>query len=130
MIRSSHERFIEARSEQVWLVVDDSACLARWLAVSEFCGVATDADTVIDGSVRSITWSSVPEPPQATRSTSLTVEVIPEESGTRVRLLVMREPQGVLRGLATKRTAQRSLERQLRRSLDQLATMLVGRQTA
>ena len=128
MIRSSHERFIEARSEQVWLVVDDSACLARWLVVAEFCGSSADADAVISEHVRSITWVSAPEP-SPSRSTSLTVEVIPEESGTRVRLQVVRQPQG-LREIATKRTAQRSLERQLRRSLDQLTTMLVGRQTA
>ena len=127
MIQSSGERYIEARCEQVWMVVDDENCRARWLSFAD----QIEGITVYEPST-SVTFSTQEHPSLARMASpdccaTLTVELIPEGAGTRVRLLAVREPSGRLRAIAMKLTAQRALERHISVSLEQLAQMLAGR---
>jgi carbon monoxide dehydrogenase subunit G len=127
MIQTSGERYIEARCEQVWMVVDDENCRARWLSFAD----QIEGITVYEPST-SVTFSTQEHPSLAHMSSedcaaTLTVELIPEGAGTRGRLLAVREPSGRLRAIAMKLTAHRALERHISVSLDQLAQMLAGR---
>lgn len=127
MIQSSGERYIEARCEQVWMVVDDENCRARWLSFAD----QIEGVTVYEPST-SVTFITQEHPSLAHMSSvdcaaTLTVELIPEGAGTRVRILAAREPSGKLRAIAMKLTAQRALDRHISISLDQLAQMLAGR---
>jgi hypothetical protein len=127
MIQSSGERFIEARCEQVWMVMDDVNCRARWLAFDD----QIEGITVYEPAKR-LTWATQEHPSLARMASDdcsalLTVELFPEGSGTRVRILATREPSGRLRAIAMKLTAQRALDRHIQLSLRQLAEMLAGR---
>lgn len=124
MVESSGERYIEARCEQVWVVVDSESCLSRWLSF---------ADQITDVSVyehsRRVTWNTQEHARLAPNGCAdcLTVELIPEGAGTRVRLMASRTPSGPIHGAMLRLVGQRSLERDIRRSLEQLAEMLAGR---
>ncbi|MBJ7458501.1 MAG: hypothetical protein JHD02_04865 [Thermoleophilaceae bacterium] len=127
MIQSSGERYIEARCEQVWMVVDDESCRARWLSFAD----QIEGITVYEPT-QSVTFSTQEHPSLARLSgidcgATLTVELIPEGAGTRVRLMAVREPSGRLRAIALRLTAQRALERHISISLEQLAQLLSGR---
>lgn len=154
MIEARGERYIEARSEQVWMLVDSASCLARWLAFAttvevvegdglgrrqivhgryhRFCSGVEQEVTAYEPA-RLVAWTHTAEHPavghvpRLDRSTTITVELIPEGAGTRVRLASRREPAGPLRGLAMRLTTQRSIERDIARSLEQLESMLMGR---
>ncbi len=124
MIEISGERYVEARCEQVWMVVDDSNCRARWLSFDDKI-----EQVVVHEPARRLTWNTQEHPrlvPIECRS-CVTVELIPEGAGTRVRIHATREPSGRLSALALRVTAQRAFERDIRRSLEQLAEMLAGR---
>jgi carbon monoxide dehydrogenase subunit G len=127
MIESSGERYIEARCEQVWMVLDDETCRSRWLSFAD----QIEGITVYHPS-QSVTFSTQEHPSLARISSedceaTLTVELIPEGAGTRVRILAAREPAGRLRAIAMKLTAERALQRHISVSLEQLAQMLAGR---
>jgi carbon monoxide dehydrogenase subunit G len=121
------ERYVEARSEQVWMVVDDVSCRGRWL---EFHDRVTEV--IVIEPARSLTWNTQDHARIARPDcrSCVTIELIPEGAGTRVRLLAHREPSSRLAGLAGRRAAQRAYERDISRSLDRLAQMLVGGRSA
>jgi hypothetical protein len=68
--------------------------------------------------------------PRFDRTTIISIELIPEGAGTRIRIESQREPAGPLRGLAMRLTTQRSIERHIKTSLERLEGMLKGRSTA
>ncbi len=131
MIESSAERYVEARCEQVWMVIDDANCLARWF---DF------ADQIVEVRAsepsRRVEWGTQDHPAVAATaepticSTVMTVELIPEGAGTRVRIQSTRESHGRIHRLVTRITTQRTIDRHIDRSLDQLVEMLHGRTAA
>jgi hypothetical protein len=125
MIEVSGERFVEAACEQVWMVAHDVGCRGRWLTFHEQI-----TEVVVLEPTRRMAWNTQDHPriPRLQCSSYVTVELIPEGPGTRVRMLAAHEPatEGRLRALARRRSAQRAIERDIRRSLDELAKMLAG----
>lgn len=154
MIEAHGERYIEARSEQVWMLVDDTNCLAHWLSFAEqievlggsglgrrqivrgpyhrFCN-GVEQEVIAYEPARLVAWTNTQEHPAVSRvprmdrSTTITVELIPEGAGTRVRIESRREPAGPLRGLAMRLTTQKAIELHIRKSLERLEGMLKGR---
>lgn len=154
MIEASGERYIEARSEQVWMFVDNANCLARWLTFAHhievvegnglgskqvvhgrfhrFCD-GIEQEVTIYEPARQIAWTNTQEHPTLSavprfdRSTVITVSLIPEGAGTRVRIESAQEPAGLLRGLAIRLVTKRALVRHIRRSLERLDGMIKGR---
>jgi hypothetical protein len=130
MIESSGERFIEARCEQVWMVMDDVNCRARWLTFDD----QIEGITVYEPTKR-VTWATQEHPSLARVSADesaalLTIELFPEGSGTRVRILATREPSGRVRAITMRFTTQRALDKHIALSLRQLAELLAGRSAA
>ena len=154
LIEVTGERYIEARSEQVWMLVDNTRCLTRWLSFAteievvsggdglgarqivhgryhRFCQSVEQEVTVYEPA-RLLAWSTeehqvVSRVPRFDRAGEMTIELIPEGAGTRVRIASRREPAGPLRGLAMRLTTQRAIERHIRQSLLQLEGMVKGR---
>lgn len=154
MIEASGERYIEARTEQVWMFVDNANCLARWLSFAthvevvegqglgskqivrgrfhRFCD-GVEQEVTVYKPAREIAWTHTEEHPaigrvpRFDRSTVITVRLIPEGAGTRVRIESAQEPAGPLRGLAMRLTTLRSLNRHIRQSLERLDGMIKGR---
>jgi len=154
VIEASGERYMEARSEQVWMFVDSPSCLARWLSFAtevevvegdglgqrqivhgryhRFCNCVEQEITVYEPASR-VEWTHTEEHPavkhipRLDRSTVISVELIPEGAGTRVRIETAQEPAGMLRGLAMRLVTQRAIERHITISLEQLDGMLQGR---
>lgn len=125
MIEFSGERYVEARCEQVWMVVDDAGCRARWLSFNDQI-----TEVLVSEPSRMVSWNTqeLPSLPYAVNCEScLTIELIPEGAGTRVRIFATRSPSGRFQELAMKLTTQKAFERNIRRSLEQLAQMLSGR---
>lgn len=123
MIDISGERYLEARCEQVWMVVDDLSCRARWLTFHDQI-----TDVVVHEPTRRMGWNTQDHPSLARIEckTCITVELIPEGAGTRVRIHATREPVGRLSLLTGRRNAQRTFERDIRQSLQQLSELLSG----
>lgn len=154
MIEVSGERYIEARSEQVWMFVDNANCLARWLSFAthievvegeglgrkqvvrgryhRFCNGVEQEVTAYEPA-RQIAWTHTEEHPAINhmprfdRTTVITVHLIPEGAGTRVRIESEQEPAGPLRGLAMRIVTHRALARHIRQSLDRLDGMIKGK---
>lgn len=123
MIEFSGERYVEARCEQVWMVVDDSNCRARWLALNDQIH-----EVIVSEPAQMISWNTQDHPSvQIESSEALTIELIPEGAGTRVKIYATREPAGRIQEIAMRMTTQKAFERNIRRSLEQLAEMLQGR---
>ncbi|MFT4048791.1 MAG: SRPBCC domain-containing protein [Solirubrobacterales bacterium] len=125
MIEFSGERWVEARCEQVWMVVDDAGCRSRWLSFHDQIN-----EVLVSEPSKIVSWNTqeLPSLPHASNCEScLTIELIPEGAGTRVRIYATREPAGRLQEIAMKMTTQKAFERNIRRSLEQLAQMLSGR---
>lgn len=148
------ERYIDARSEQVWLMIDDTNCLARWLSFAQaievidgnglgrrqvvhgrfhpFCNGVEQEITQYEPA-RLVCWThtgehpSIPRVPRFDRTTTITVRLIPEGAGTRVRIEGSQEPAGLLRGLALRMLSRRSLSRHIRLSLERLDGIVKGR---
>lgn len=157
MLETHGERYIEARSEQVWMLVDNTNCLAHWLSFAtqievvdgnglgqrqivhgrfhRFCS-GVEQEVIAYEPARLLSWTNTEEHPavghvpRMDRSTTITIELIPEGAGTRVRIESRSEPAGPLRGLAMRLTTQRAIERHIRLSLEQLEGMLKGRNPA
>ncbi|MFY9487297.1 MAG: SRPBCC family protein [Solirubrobacterales bacterium] len=154
MIESSGELYIDARSEQVWMFIDNANCLAHWLSFAQqievlegeglgrkqvvsgnyhvFCD-RVEQEVVIYEPARQICWSHTEEHPsnrrvpRLDRTTTISVLLIPEGAGTRVRIESAQEPAGLLRGLAMRLMTHRSLQRHIHTSLAQLEGMVKGR---
>lgn len=126
MVESSGERYIEARCEQVWMVVDSASCRPRWLSFADQIG-----DVTVYEHSRRVTWNTQDHPRLANTACGdcLTVELFPEGAGTRVRLMASREATGPINQIVLRIAGQRTLERDIRRSLDLLAQMLTGHPT-
>lgn len=157
VIEASGERYIEARSEQVWMFVDNANCLARWLSFAthievvegeglgrrqivrgrfhRFCN-GVEQEVVTYEPAKQICWNHTEEHPAISgvprfdRSTTITVSLIPEGGGTRVRIESSQEPAGPLRGVAMRLVTKRSLNRHIRNSLELLEGMIKGRLSA
>lgn len=136
------------------MFVDNANCLARWLSFAQrveviegdglgrkqvvtgqfhfFCS-GVEQEVVIYEPARQIAWSHTEEHPAISRvprfdrATTLTVLLIPEGAGTRVRIESAQDPAGPLRGLALRFVTHRSLQRHIRNSLDRLEGMVKGR---
>lgn len=154
MIEASSERYIDARSEQLWMLIDNANCLARWLTFAHhvevvegsglgckqvvygrfhrFCDRVEQEVTIYEPA-RRIAWTNTEEHatlsalPRFNRSTVITVILIPEGAGTRVRIESAQEPAGLLGGLAIRLVTKRSLARHIHRSLERLDDVVKGR---
>jgi uncharacterized protein YndB with AHSA1/START domain len=138
------------------MFVDNANCLARWLSfatsVEVIEGDGLGRRQIVHGRyhllcssveqeitayepARLVSWThpeehpAVNHIPRLDRTTVITVELIPEGAGTRVRIESAQEPAGPLRGLAMRLVTQRAVERHIKLSLEQLAGMLKGRVT-
>lgn len=118
------ERYIEARCEQVWMVVDDKNCRARWLTFHEQI-----TEVVVHEPARRLAWNTQDHPRVAKVAceSCVTVELIPEGAGTRVRIEAARSPAKRFVELMTRRAAEKAYERDIARSLKQLEELLAGR---
>lgn len=130
MIETSGERYVEARCEQVWMVIDDANCLARWFDFADLIVEVRASEPS-----RRVEWGTQDHPAVASAepcdcSTVMTVELFPEGAGTRVRIQATRESSGRINRFVTKITTQRTIDRHIDRSLDQLVQMLHGRTAA
>lgn len=148
------ERYIDARSEQVWMLVSSVNCMPRWLTFAQraelvdgdgvgrrqlvrgpwhpLCSCMEQEVTTFDPS-RELVWRvvseerSMPLIPKMSRSTQFTIRLIPEGGGTRVVFETCQVPAGPLRGIAMKVAGQRLMERHLRLSLAKLDELVGGR---
>jgi hypothetical protein len=136
------------------MFVDSADCLARWLSfatsVEVIEGNGLGRRQIVHGRyhilcnsieqeitayepARLVSWTHTEEHPAVShiprldRSTVITVQLIPEGAGTRVRIDSAQEPAGLLRGLAMRLVTRRAVERHIKISLEQLAGMLKGR---
>ena len=136
------------------MFVDNANCLAHWLSFAtevvvvegdglgrkqivhgryhRFCNCVEQEITVYEPA-RRVEWTHTEEHPAVNhiprldRSTVISVELIPEGAGTRVRIETAQEPAGILRGIAMRLITQRSIERHITNSLQRLEGMLQGR---
>lgn len=136
------------------MFVDNASCLARWLSFAtqieviegdgmgrkqivrgrfhRFCN-GVEQEVVAYEPAKQISWNHTEEHPAINgmprfdSSTVITVSLIPEGAGTRVRIESSQEPAGLLRGIAMRLVTQRSLNRHIRASLEQLEGMIKGR---
>ncbi len=157
VIETHGERYVEARTEQVWMLIDNTNCLAHWLSFAtqievvdgsglgqrqivrgryhRFCNGVEQEVTAYEPS-RLVAWTTTEEHPAVShvprmdRETIISVELFPEGAGTRVRIESRREPAGLLRGWAMRLTTQRTIDRHIQLSLERLEGMLKGRTAA
>lgn len=122
MIQATVERYMDARSEQVWMLVDNNDCRARWLTVAG----QIESVNVLEP-VRRVEWTHSQEHLRLDCTTVISVDLIPDGAGTRVRIVSSQQVGGPLQVIAMRFGGQRSLERELQRSLEQLAEMIKGR---
>ncbi len=149
------ERYIDAMSEQVWLMVTSVECMPRWLAFVDRAELV-DGDGVgrmqrvegrwhplCSGMVQEVTtfeparvieWRVVDETrsltalPKMSSETNFVIKLSPEGGGTRVEFATHHEPAGPLRGLAMRLVGHRLMERHIDRSLERLECLVRGRQ--
>lgn len=138
------------------MFVDNAECLARWLSFAtqveviegdglgrkqvvrgrfhRFCN-GIEQEVVVYEPAKQISWNHTEEHPAINRmprfdrSTVITVTLIPDGAGTRVRIESSQEPAGPLRGMAMRLVTCRSLNRHIHSSLEQLDGMIQGRLT-
>jgi carbon monoxide dehydrogenase subunit G len=122
LIEATVERYMDARSEQVWMLVDNTDCRARWLTLA----AQIESVNVVEP-VRRVEWTHSQEHLRLDCTTVINVDLIPDGAGTRVRIVSTQVAAGPLQVIAMRFGGQRSLERELRRSLEQLAEMIKGR---
>lgn len=139
------------------MFVDNADCLARWLSFAtrveviegeglgrrqvvrgrfhRFCN-GVEQEVTIYEPARQIAWTHTEEHPAISalprfdRSTVITVSLIPDGAGTRVRIQSAQEPAGLLRGIAMRLVTRRALNRHIRQSLERLDGMIKGRLAA
>lgn len=110
------------------MLIDSASCRARWLSFADHIRDVTDLEPS-----RRVTWNTgsphQPEGAPSVPGNCLTLELIPEGAGTRVRIVACREASGTLNQIALRMNARKSLSRGIERSLEQLAQMLNGHAT-
>lgn len=106
------------------MFVDDDGCRARWLSFNDQI-----VEVTVHEHSRKLAWTTAGQQsaPGQVCGGCVSVELIPEGAGTRVRILASREASGRLGALARRAAAQREFERDIQRSLSQLAGLLGGR---
>lgn len=154
MIEASGERYIEARSEQIWIFVDNANCLTRWLSFATQIEVidgnglgrrqrvhgryhalcdCVDQEVTAYEPARLLEWThtdehpSIRRVPRMDRTTVITVRLIPEGGGTRVRIEGQQVAAGPVRGVMMRLLTHRALRRHIRQSLERLDGLLKGR---
>lgn len=147
------ERRVAAAPERLWPLVSDPEHLPEWFTFA-LAGEVLDGEGVgrrqrmhgewgrkrseIDQEVvefdppRRIAWVHLAEhldgkpAPQFAASTRFTIDLVPDGTGTRVRLHSAQTPAGPLRGLVMRLFGQREIAQNLERSLDRLAATPEG----
>lgn len=148
------ERYIDAMSEQVWMMVASVDFLPRWLAFANkaelmegdgvgrtqrvegpwhpLCSCMVQEVTIFEPAqtleMRIVEETrSVPALPKMSRETCFTIRLYPEGGGTRVEFATHQEPAGPLRGLAMRVVGHRMMERHINQSLERLECLVRGR---
>jgi uncharacterized protein YndB with AHSA1/START domain len=147
MIEVVAERTVPASPESVWPLVSDPEQLPRWFGFAERIEVldgegagqkrrqhghwgkkASEVDQELTAyePPKRLAWRHLAErlngrpAPRFAASTDFSVELIPEDGRTRVRLTSAQVPASRARGLVMRAFGRRELERTLRSSLDAL----------
>jgi uncharacterized protein YndB with AHSA1/START domain len=151
MIEVVAEKTVPAPPETVWPLVADPEQLPRWFGFAERVEVLegdgagqrrrqhghwgskpseVDQELTAFEPPRRLAWRHLAErlngrpAPRFAASTDFSIELIPEDGGTRVRLSSAQVPASRLRGLVMRVFGRRELERTLRTSLDALEAEL------
>jgi uncharacterized protein YndB with AHSA1/START domain len=151
MIEVVAERMVPAPPETVWPLVADPEQLPRWFGFAERVEVLegegagqrrrqhghwgkkpseVDQELTVFDPPRRLAWRHLAErlngkpAPRFAASTDFSIELIPEDGGTRVRLSSAQVPASRLRGLVMRAFGRRELEGTLRKSLDALEAEL------
>jgi uncharacterized protein YndB with AHSA1/START domain len=151
MIEVVAERTVPAPPETVWPLVADPEQLPRWFGFAERVEVLegegagqrrrqhghwgskpseVDQELTAFDPPRRLAWRHLAErlngkpAPRFAASTDFTIDLIPEDGGTRVRLSSAQVPASRLRGLVMRAFGRRELEGTLRKSLDALEAEL------
>jgi uncharacterized protein YndB with AHSA1/START domain len=150
MIEVRAERSILAAPDVLWPLVSDPARLPDWFTFAERVEVLDGPDGEGQRRRQHGHWGKKPsevdqvitrwEPPRAlawrheaerldgkpaprfAASTDFTIELTPDDGGTRVRLHSAQQPAGPLRGLVIRAFGRREVARSLERSLERLAS--------
>jgi uncharacterized protein YndB with AHSA1/START domain len=145
------ERTVQAAPDELWPLVSDPARLPEWFAFAERVEVLEGDDgpgqrrrqhghwgkrrSEVDQVVtrwepgRALAWSHEAErldgkpALRLAASTDLTIELLPEATGTSVRLCSRQVPASGPRGLLIRAFGRRELARSLRDSLEKLAAL-------
>ena len=152
MIEVRAERSIPAAPDELWPLVSDAARLPEWFAFAERVEVLDGPDgagqrrrqhghwgkkrSEVDQVVtrwepgRVLAWRHEAErldgkpAPRFAASTDFSIELAPEDGGTRVRLRSAQVPAGRLRGLVMRAFGRRELAGTLKSSLAELERVL------
>ncbi len=149
------ERYIDAMSEQVWMMVASVDFLPRWLTFADKAELV-DGDGVgrtqrVEGPwhplcscmVQEVTiyepartlefrivdeTRSVPRLPKMSRETCFRISLFPEGGGTLVEFATHHEPAGPIRGVAMRLVGHRMMARHITQSLERLECLVRGRE--
>jgi uncharacterized protein YndB with AHSA1/START domain len=151
MIEVVAEKTVPAPPETVWPLVADPEQLPRWFGFAERVEVLdgegagqrrrqhghwgskpseVDQELTAFDPPRRLAWRHLAErlngkpAPRFAASTDFSIDLIPEDRGTRVRLSSAQVPASRPRGLVMRAFGRRELERTLRESLDALEAEL------
>jgi len=147
MIEVVAERTVAAPPEAVWPLVSDPEQLTRWFGFAERIEVLegegagqkrrqhgrwgnkpseVDQELTAYEPPKRLAWRHLAErlngkpAPRFAESTDFSIELIPEDGGTRVRLTSAQVPASRAKGVVMKAFGRREIEDTLRRSLDAL----------
>jgi uncharacterized protein YndB with AHSA1/START domain len=147
MIEVVAERTVPAPPETVWPLVSDPEQLPRWFGFAERVEVLegegagqkrrqhghwgnkpaeVDQELTAFEPPKRLAWRHLAErlngkpAPRFAASTDFSIELIPEDGGTRVRLTSAQVPASRAKGMVMKAFGRRELESTLRTSLDEL----------
>ena len=153
MIEVVAERTVAAPPEAVWPLVSDPEQLPRWFGFAERVEVLegegagqkrrqhghwgkkpseVDQELTAYEPPKRLAWRHLAErlngkpAPRFAASTDFSIELIPEDGGTRVRLTSAQVPASRPRGMVMKLFGRRELEGTLRTSLDSLEGLVAG----
>lgn len=147
MIEVVAERTVPAPPEAVWPLVSDPELLPRWFGFAERVEVLegegagqlrrqhghwgkkrseVDQELTAFDPPRRLAWRHLAErlngkpAPRFAASTDFSIDLIPEDGGTRVRLSSAQVPASRVKGLVMRAFGRRELEGTLRKSLEAL----------
>ena len=151
MIEVVAERTVPASPETLWPLVSDPEQLARWFGFAERIEVLegegagqrrrqhghwgkkpseVDQELTAFDPPKRLAWRHLAErlngkpAPRFAESTDFSIELIPEDGGTRVRLTSAQVPASRVKGVVMKAFGRRELEGTLRGSLDALERLV------